>query len=32
MCILELMAAPFVECMVLVGIHTYLGIHVLSGG
>jgi len=27
--ILELMAAPFAECMVLVGIHTYLGIHVL---
>lgn len=29
MSILELMAAPFAECMVLVGIHTYLGIHVL---
>ncbi|MFH1131551.1 MAG: metal ABC transporter permease [Pseudomonadota bacterium] len=27
--IIELMAAPFAECMVLVGIHTYLGIHVL---
>jgi zinc/manganese transport system permease protein len=27
--VLELMAAPFAECMVLVGIHTYLGIHVL---
>jgi zinc/manganese transport system permease protein len=26
---LELMAAPFAECMVLVAIHTYLGIHVL---
>ncbi len=26
---LELMAAPFAECLVLVGIHTYLGIHVL---
>ncbi len=25
----ELMAAPFAECLVLVGIHTYLGIHVL---
>ena len=29
MSIFELMAAPFAECMVLVGIHTYLGIHVL---
>ena len=29
MSILELMAAPFAECMILVGIHTYLGIHVL---
>ena len=29
MSIFELMAAPFVECLVLVGIHTYLGIHVL---
>ncbi len=28
--ILELMAAPFVECLVLVAIHTYLGIHVLK--
>lgn len=27
--IVELMAAPFVECLVLVAIHTYLGIHVL---
>jgi len=29
MSMLELMAAPFAECMVLVAIHTYLGIHVL---
>jgi len=29
MSIFELMAAPFAECLVLVGIHTYLGIHVL---
>jgi zinc/manganese transport system permease protein len=28
--ILELMAAPFFECMVLVAVHTYLGIHVLK--
>ena len=28
--ILELMAAPFAECLVLVAIHTYLGIHVLK--
>ncbi|MCP4674470.1 MAG: metal ABC transporter permease [Deltaproteobacteria bacterium] len=27
--ILDIMAAPFAECMVLVAIHTYLGIHVL---
>lgn len=27
--IVELMAAPFAECLVLVAIHTYLGIHVL---
>ena len=27
--ILDLMVAPFVECLVLVGIHTYLGVHVL---
>jgi zinc/manganese transport system permease protein len=27
--ILNLMAAPFAECLVLVAIHTYLGIHVL---
>lgn len=27
---LDLMAAPFAECLVLVGIHTYLGIHVLK--
>ncbi|MFO8071471.1 MAG: metal ABC transporter permease [Polyangia bacterium] len=26
---LELMAAPFAECLILVAIHTYLGIHVL---
>jgi len=30
MSILELMAAPFVECLVLVAIHTYFGIHVLK--
>jgi zinc/manganese transport system permease protein len=30
MSILELMAAPFVECLILVAIHTYLGIHVLK--
>jgi zinc/manganese transport system permease protein len=29
MSIFELMAAPFAECMILVVIHTYLGIHVL---
>jgi len=29
MSIFELMAAPFAECLILVGIHTYLGIHVL---
>ncbi len=28
--ILELMSTPFVECLVLVAIHTYLGIHVLK--
>lgn len=28
--IVELMAAPFAECLVLVAIHTYLGIHVLK--
>jgi len=28
--ILELMAAPFAECLILVAIHTYLGIHVLK--
>lgn len=28
--ILELMGAPFVECLILVAIHTYLGIHVLK--
>lgn len=27
--IVKLMAAPFVECLVLVAIHTYLGLHVL---
>ncbi len=26
---LEVMALPFVECLVLVGIHSYLGLHVL---
>ncbi len=26
----DIMLAPFVECMVLVGIHAYLGIHVLK--
>ncbi len=30
MSILELMGAPFAECLVLVAIHTYLGIHVLK--
>jgi len=30
MSILDLMAAPFAECLVLVAIHTYLGIHVLK--
>jgi zinc/manganese transport system permease protein len=30
MYILELMAAPFAECLVLVAIHTYFGIHVLK--
>ncbi len=30
MSIVELMAAPFAECLVLVAIHTYLGIHVLK--
>jgi zinc/manganese transport system permease protein len=29
MSIFELMAAPFVECLILVAIHTYLGLHVL---
>ncbi len=28
--IFSIMAAPFAECMVLVAIHTYLGIHVLK--
>ncbi|MDY0063307.1 MAG: metal ABC transporter permease [Myxococcota bacterium] len=28
--IFELMAAPFVECLVLIAIHTYLGLHVLK--
>jgi zinc/manganese transport system permease protein len=28
--ILDLMGAPFAECLVLVAIHTYLGIHVLK--
>ena len=26
---LEFMAAPFAACLVLVGIHAYLGLHVL---
>lgn len=30
MSIFELMGAPFAECLVLVAIHTYLGIHVLK--
>ncbi|MBN2715797.1 MAG: metal ABC transporter permease [Deltaproteobacteria bacterium] len=30
MSIFEIMAAPFAECLVLVAIHTYLGIHVLK--
>jgi len=30
MSIVELMAAPFVECLILVAIHTYLGLHVLK--
>jgi zinc/manganese transport system permease protein len=29
MSLLDIMAAPFAECIVLVAIHTYLGIHVL---
>ena len=28
--VLELMAAPFVACVVLVGIHAYLGMHVIQ--
>lgn len=30
MTIWELMALPFAECLVLVGIHSYLGVHVLK--
>jgi zinc/manganese transport system permease protein len=30
MSIFELMGAPFAECLVLVAIHTYLGLHVLK--
>jgi zinc/manganese transport system permease protein len=30
--VLEFMLAPFVACMVLVGIHSYLGLHVLARG
>jgi len=30
MSMLELMTLPFLECLVLVGIHSYLGIHVLK--
>ena len=26
---LQLMALPFAECLVLVGIHSYLGLHVI---
>jgi zinc/manganese transport system permease protein len=26
----QLMALPFLECLVLVGIHSYLGIHVIK--
>jgi zinc/manganese transport system permease protein len=29
MSIYELMLAPFVECLILVGIHSYLGLHVI---
>ena len=29
MSILRLMFLPFMECIVLVGIHSYLGLHVL---
>ena len=28
--VLELMAAPFVACVVLIGIHAYLGMHVIQ--
>ena len=27
---MEIMIKPFLECLVLVGIHSYLGIHVLK--
>jgi zinc/manganese transport system permease protein len=30
MTIVEMMALPFAECLVLVGIHSYLGIHVIK--
>ena len=30
MSVVELMAAPFAECLILVAIHTYLGLHVLK--
>lgn len=30
MTVFDIMAAPFAECLVLVAIHTYLGIHVLK--
>lgn len=30
MTMVELMALPFAECLILVGIHSYLGIHVLK--
>lgn len=29
---LEIMLPPFVECLILVGIHSYLGIHVIKRG
>ena len=29
MSVFELMLAPFVECLILVGIHSYLGLHVI---
>ena len=29
---LEIMAAPFAACLILTGIHAYLGIHILERG